>query len=345
MIWPEGRLEEWGPKDLLNRARYFYEQEPTEERRRAIQELLTQYPHAAKRRVPSKKGRYCHTEEDAFFCDGYSVAVVPHMRYCATDWHSHDFYELIYVYSGSCRHALKGLPMVMKQGDFCILPPNQVHSISSYSDEDRIINILIRKSTFHQTFQSLLKDFGLLSTFFSHTLFQKENSAHLLFQCGEDTAIRESIAKMYEEYMSRTPFSNTILVGLLMQLLGELMRAHQLDAIQLAGRGSSRPARVSTMLQYVEDHLSTVTLQELAQQFNYSTTRCSTIIKESTGKNFSNVLREYRAHRAARLLLESDYSMMQIAEEVGFCDSSHLHKVFSTLYGVTPAQYRKEHHS
>ena len=344
LIRPYGRLEDWKPMELLNRAKYLYEADASKENLLRLQELLSQFAVSIPEAFLRGAGEPIHSEEQSYFCDEYPLSVVPHLRYSATPWHSHNFYELIYVLGGTCEHTLKSGTMVMEKGDFCILPPNQLHRISSYADEALIVNILIRKSTFVQSFQPLLKDFGVLSTFFSHTLFQKENSAYLLFQCGDDPVISTLIRKMYEEYVSYTPFSPAILVGQLMQLLGEVMRSHHMDTVQLSGSGANQPTRVSAMLQYMEDHLRTVTLQELARQFSYSNARCSTIIKEATGKNFTQILREHKIYRAARLLQEDDRSMLQIAKEVGFCDTSHFYKAFSAVYGMTPAQYKKTLH-
>lgn len=335
MIRPYGKLEDWKPIELQNRARYRYEQDPTPENLQELQRILTQYPDI--HRMTAQDGHQSG-EENTFLAD-YALATIPHLRYSRTSWHSHGYYELIYVYSGSCCHRLQNGSKTLTSGDFCLLPPNLPHQLASFSDDDMIVNILIRKSTFTQTFQPLLQDLGLLSLFFSNTLFRKENGAALLVQCGEDPLVRRMVRNMYDEYISYSPFSQTILVGQLTQLLGEMMRSHCTDIVRLS-EGQRQSAPVAAMLHYMEEHLHSVTLPELAEAFNYSPSRCSAILKEGTGKAYSAVLREYRLQMAARLLRETEDSVMQIAEQVGFCDSSHLHKVFLAAYGQTPSQYR-----
>lgn len=342
-IRPYGDLEEWKPVELVCRARYLYQKDPSEKNLQQLNRLLAQYPAENHSYQESTQENPRHSEEKRIFCDGYPLAIVPHLRYSRASWHSHDFYELIYVYRGQCEHLLKGNILKMHQGDFCILPPNQIHAIQCNWDHGIIVNILIRKSTFHQSFCPLLSDYGLLSSFFSHTLFQKENSAYLLFRCGDDPVIHSQVLSMYNEYISFTPYSKSILVGQLMQLLGCVMRSHQFDVIQMIGKNGDQSAHISKILQYIETHLSGVTLHEVAQTFNYSDGRCSSLIKEATGKTFTEILREEKSHCAARLLLEKDWSLTRIAEEAGFYDTSHFYKTFSGIYGVTPAQYRKQH--
>ena len=54
----------------------------------------------------------------------------------------------------------------MRTGDICIMAPDVTHSLSAFHDEDYIINILIRKSTFEQSFFGLLDSDTILSDFF-----------------------------------------------------------------------------------------------------------------------------------------------------------------------------------
>ena len=294
---PREILGQWRPIELIWRARYVYEQDPSPENWQALQETLDRYDteNASPFRRLRGQSQY---DEDLFFQDGYSLALLSHPRYLPPNWHAHDFYELVYVYRGGCENLLEEAALQMRAGDFCILPPNLRHCIRCYRDDGLILNILIRKSTFRQSFRPLLSDLGLLSAFFSGTLFQKENSGYLLFRCEEDPVISRLVLDMHREYVEQEAFSRSLLSGQLMELL--------------------------------------------AQAFSYSDGHCSAIIKDATGKHFSELLRTGKAQRAAALLRETGKSLTAISQEAGFCDSSHMSRVFSAVYGQTPARYRKE---
>ena len=51
-------------------------------------------------------------------------------------------------------------------------------------------------------------------------------------------------------------------------------------------------------------------------------------------------LRKLRAGEAARLLVETDAPIAEIALTAGFADQSHLNRVFKRLMGCTPAAFR-----
>lgn len=48
-----------------------------------------------------------------------------------------------------------------------------------------------------------------------------------------------------------------------------------------------------------------------------------------------------RIEAACRLLSETQLSVQEISEKVGFSDKSHFYRMFSKFMGGTPAEYRE----
>jgi AraC-like DNA-binding protein len=63
--------------------------------------------------------------------------------------------------------------------------------------------------------------------------------------------------------------------------------------------------------------------------------------KQVTGLSFMKYLNHYRVERAQALLTNTDESMADISQEVGFCDQSYFGTVFRKIVGTTPAAYRR----
>lgn len=96
------------------------------------------------------------------------------------------------------------------------------------------------------------------------------------------------------------------------------------------------------MLQYMQEHYSELTQQQLAQQFCMSPSAASQMIKKYTGKNYSAHLLDIRIQKAQELLQTTDESIAQIAERVGYNDYFYFVKVFKKATGISPSVYRKE---
>lgn len=79
----------------------------------------------------------------------------------------------------------------------------------------------------------------------------------------------------------------------------------------------------------------------LAEQFHLSATYIGEYFKKLTGKSLHCYITQYKMNIVEQRLTYSEYSVGQIAHELGFSDESHLSRQFKKHKGITPAQFRK----
>lgn len=63
--------------------------------------------------------------------------------------------------------------------------------------------------------------------------------------------------------------------------------------------------------------------------------------KQYTGQNFVNYLKELRMEEAKRLLTETQMRVVEISQQVGYENEKHFMKIFKSVCGVSPTEYRK----
>ncbi len=80
---------------------------------------------------------------------------------------------------------------------------------------------------------------------------------------------------------------------------------------------------------------------ELAKQARMNTNAFIRLFHSQTGQSPQAWSKRHRIEEACRLLHHSRMSIEQIAEHTGFCDRGHFSRVFTSLRGVGPAQFRK----
>lgn len=85
-------------------------------------------------------------------------------------------------------------------------------------------------------------------------------------------------------------------------------------------------------------HLS---LQELAELTNLSSSYLSRLLKEELGQPFSQFYAELKVHWAKDLLESSDMTISEISDELGYIESSYFVRSFKKVTGITPLKYRK----
>jgi AraC-like DNA-binding protein len=68
----------------------------------------------------------------------------------------------------------------------------------------------------------------------------------------------------------------------------------------------------------------------------------SRLLKERTGRTFTELLRQCRVDLACDLLRSTELSLAEIANACGFCDQSYFTRVFQDVKGMTPKPFRDE---
>ena len=99
----------------------------------------------------------------------------------------------------------------------------------------------------------------------------------------------------------------------------------------------------NALLQYMREHFSErLQLKELAKAFYLNPNYCSELFNKKLSISFSRYLNQLRIDQCCTLLRTSAKSAEEIAAQAGFTDSTHFHKVFKSITGETPGQYRKK---
>ncbi|OCA82067.1 helix-turn-helix domain-containing protein [Pseudobacillus wudalianchiensis] len=98
---------------------------------------------------------------------------------------------------------------------------------------------------------------------------------------------------------------------------------------------------VQRAMAYIEkEYLNPITLEDVANYVHLSPTYFSRLFKSATGKNFVEYITYLRIEKAKALLMDLNYTVYQIASEVGYSNSHYFSRVFKTIVGKTPSDYR-----
>lgn len=279
--------------------------------------------------------------ENTCFKKNEDTAIRRHLRYLPAMYHEHTFFEMIYVFEGTCTNYINDPPDTLKKGDLCMIAPNTLHALGVFSDEAVIYNFMIRTSTFEQVYRSFLHTANALNDFFMQALYVKRRNASLIFHTGDDEVLRNFMNHACQEYENQEKYWPQMVNNLLHAIFILLLRRHEED-IELPGTPDLKALdEVVDILNYINTNFHEVTLGQLAQKFSYSERHISRLLKEQTGMNFHDILREIRLRQAADLLANPNLSLTDIVEQVGYSDVSSFVRIFKKQYGRTPADYRK----
>lgn len=271
--------------------------------------------------------------------DKNHIVISKHNRFTPPFKHRHIFFELAYVVKGRCSQDIGNDHIEMEAGDFCLLAPDTVHSVGVF-DDSLLVNILVRRSTFDDIFFNMLRDTNMIATFFNQSLYSGVHNPYLIIPARGDQVLKEYVLSMFLEYLGKRRYYEKILNNQLMILFAKMLQSYE-EQIRLPSRMRKATQESMKILSYIEDHYQTITLKETASRFHFSQPYCSKIIKEYTGKSFTQIVQEIRFQKAAILLKNTNISIAEISNGVGFENVEHFNRLFKKLYQMTPGQYRK----
>ena len=113
---------------------------------------------------------------------------------------------------------------------------------------------------------------------------------------------------------------------------------------QYAGRPVGPPPhrglpreKLTRAIEYIQDQLhADLTVADVAQAIHMSPYHFTRLFKQSTGRSPYRYVIEARAKKARDLLLAGQFSIVEIAHNLGFADQSHLTRQVKEVFGVTP---------
>lgn len=90
-----------------------------------------------------------------------------------------------------------------------------------------------------------------------------------------------------------------------------------------------------------ENYSSDLNMAVVSNYVSMNYSLFSYAFKQYTGKNFVNYLKELRMEEAKRLLAETQLRVVEISQQVGYENEKHFMKIFKSVCGVSPTEYRK----
>jgi len=139
--------------------------------------------------------------------------------------------------------------------------------------------------------------------------------------------------------------STGLIKSLMTSILEILLRNIKQSAFSTLNPATSTDDRIIRMLSYINENIANPPLlkvEQLAKTFHLS----PTYLSEYFRKQVKVPLRQYIIKAKLKLveirLLNSSYSLSEIAEELGFTDASHLSKTFKKYTGISVREFRRQ---
>lgn len=179
----------------------------------------------------------------------------------------------------------------------------------------------------------------------------KKIVAALMFgQCLDDSSLedqwalveyscrnRQDLAQLREAFYKLPQFD-----GRTMQAYARILTAFasHINLKNFVGETEYDEARL--LSDYIDKHLyEKLTLRLISLELGISRTNLCKIAKEKLHGTIFQIIKKRRLAATESLLINTDLTIAQIAEKVGYNDGNYFSRIFTSFYGYSPSQYRK----
>ena len=252
--------------------------------------------------------------------------------------HWHEEIELIVIKKGQGYVSVDFQASIVAAGDIIFILPGQLHSIRQKADcTMEYENIIFKPEILIAGEQDLCTNQFILPLIHSkHPALTFITPAHFNYPDFAGCITR------IDNLCSARPQGYQLAVKGCLFYFFFLLISAQSNRDSVSKRKTKSLEKLKTILKYVEEHYSdTITVEDMASITFYSKSHFMKFFKSCIGMGFIEYLNDYRLTIAARMLITTEASILEIAVQTGFDNLSYFNRLFKRKYSQTPNQYRK----
>jgi AraC-like DNA-binding protein len=250
--------------------------------------------------------------------------------------HTHDFIEMSYVVEGSGYQFVNNRVLPVKKGDLFLLPLGTSHVYRPSSPTKPNTLIVINCLFLPEAIEGKLPFLPETSPLHSCLYHPKALKEPWLHYCDYNAKLLDRFEELLMECRIRENGYEVMMTSLLVQILTLLQR----------GLPPAEPVRCAyDKLEEILDYMRTryadnLTVSQAATRFYMSPSHLQRVFKRGTGQSFTHYLQNLRIERSCELLKTTNWTVQQIASQVGYQDMKYFHTLFRKITGVSPREYR-----
>ncbi|WP_046213843.1 helix-turn-helix transcriptional regulator [Paenibacillus wulumuqiensis] len=237
------------------------------------------------------------------------------------DWYEEQYldqneYCLSLITYGNCVYWVSGQKTILEKGDLLLIPPESAYYGKS---------VPTRVHTKQVVRFSVQQDAALPLLRGSDTVQMKPGGYDLY---------HDRLQHIAAQWRDKPPYYRLLVDSLMIQLLVELNREYDRGVIR-----EDKHRLVDTMKRYIQQNYSRrITKEHLGELIQRTPNYAATLFKNVTGQTISEYVHDQRMKRAVYMLTESQLTITEIAEFLGYQEVSYFYRIFKRKMGVPPAE-------
>lgn len=246
------------------------------------------------------------------------------------DLHRHDFFFILALKKGTGRHEIDFVEYRVLDNSLFIIRPGQVHQLELKAG---CTGYLVEFNTefYHP------KD--KLST---QRLRKASSKNYCELEINRFNRLQATLASMFQEFTAREEGYKDIIKSSLDIFFIEFIRQSENPKADAATTNSYSQERFEEFMEFLDRHIAThKQVSQYTDMMSLSPYQLNEITKSSVGKTASELINEHIILESKRYLLATPNQVKEIADQLGYEDTSYFIRFFKKHTGHSPEAFRQ----
>ena len=256
-------------------------------------------------------------------------------------YHCHEFIEVAYCAGGKGVQVIEGKEYPMKAGDVFIFNSGVYHKLFKKGDGLVIINAMFMPK---KLFQIDAKNF--ISEFIDKILGDSERAKNytdcfLYLSSIYKGDYGQKFAALLEEFNLKRKYYQKITEN---EFKGLLVRAFR-DFLEESRSSITEDQKrvIDKVVSLIEINVASINkVDDVMDQVGYNKIYFNRVFVSYVGMSISKFIKTKKIDYACTLLANTNYSIEQICEQVGYSDLKNFYRAFESMKKCTPGEYRNK---
>jgi len=253
----------------------------------------------------------------------------------------HEFFEIIYMYSGRTHIQVRDRVLPAKAGDLVVIGPNLFHRVLHKPNAE----VKLVSMNFQPEIARSGKAAGEEEYYLSPFLCQGTDFPHVISTPRQlSQEVFDLILKIYRELPARTLLNRLAIRTYLKMALFLLFKHYGscFGSLEMIERERRNLQRLQPAFELLEQNFAQpIEVQDAARACAMSSSHFMRFFKMTVGQTFCAYLTSFRIAKAQYLLMNKEVPIAEVSQLVGFCSQSYFGEVFRGLVGMTPRNYQQ----
>ena len=252
----------------------------------------------------------------------------------------HNFWEMVYVDSGSVEISTDEKFSILKQGDVIFHKPDEFHTLNANKRTAAnvfVISFVCSSESMHFFDEKIM---SVPSNLKKHISSIIEEYKETFFPMKPDD-VKLSIK-------DNPPIGSQQMIKTYLEQFLILLIRHEQGKKNLRvfpSKESMENHLVSEMIKWIDSNIyKDISIAQICDELNYSRAYLSKIFKQETDYTILEYIVQQKIKEAKKLIREKNMNFTQISDKLSFDNPHYFSRVFKRVTNMTPSEYKNSVH-